>query len=105
MNKVPRNTFKIPMFDLCSQKDSSCSSDTNLEEEQKMDDDIDEELDEARSLTARYVQRSPTVPIKVQCHLINLIGMQYQILGTVPHNEATDYIQSILWLAVLLQTC
>lgn len=30
-----------------------------------MDDEIDEELDEARSLTARYVQRSPTVPIKV----------------------------------------
>ena len=25
----------------------------------------DEDLDEARSLTARYVQRSPSVPIKV----------------------------------------
>ena len=26
----------------------------------------EEDLDEARSLTARYVQRSPTVPIKVK---------------------------------------
>ena len=47
------------------QKDSSCSSDANLDEEDKFNEEDDEELDEARSLTARYVQRSPTVPIKV----------------------------------------
>ena len=27
--------------------------------------DIEDELDEAQSLAAKYVQRSPTVPIKV----------------------------------------
>ena len=41
----------------------------------------EEELDEARSLAARYVQRSPTVPIKVKKgrfkeHSIDLISFR-----------------------------
>ena len=46
------------------QKDSSSSCSTNLEEVdiEKISED---DLDEARNLTAKYVQRSPTVPIKV----------------------------------------
>ena len=34
--------------------------------DEKYLEDEEEDLDEAKSLTARYVQRSPTVPIKVE---------------------------------------
>ena len=44
-------------------KKNSNSSDVQTDDD-KTNDDL-EDLDEAQSLTAKYVQRSPTVPIKV----------------------------------------
>ena len=46
------------------QKDSSSSCSTNLEDVD-IENITEDDLDEARNLTAKYVQRSPTVPIKV----------------------------------------
>ena len=37
-----------------------------FEEDVRNQLDMEDELDEAQSLAAKYVQRSPTVPIKVQ---------------------------------------
>ena len=47
------------------QKESNDSNEGNLYVDDKYLEEEDEDLDEARSLTARYVQRSPSVPIKV----------------------------------------
>ena len=51
-------------FAIFFQKESNGSNDGNLDVDEKYMEE--EDLDEARSLTARYVQRSPTVPIKVK---------------------------------------
>ena len=53
------------------QKESNGSNDANFDEDY-LEEEEEEELDEARSLTARYIQRSPTVPIKVTKKYKNL---------------------------------
>ena len=47
------------------QKESNDTNEGNLYVDDKYLEEEDEDLDEARSLTAKYVQRSPSVPIKV----------------------------------------
>lgn len=70
--------------------------DENYLEEEEVD------LDEARSLTARYVQRSPTVPIKVNEMMIERTEHQFNFVsGTLSHHEETNHFQSFLWLAYI----
>ena len=65
-------SVKIPYFYIdmkkLLQKDSSSSGSTNLEDVD-IENITEDDLDEARNLTAKYVQRSPTVPIKVHPYI------------------------------------
>ena len=65
---MPQKYCLFIFYILNIQKDSNSSSDSHIDAS-KYNDDFDEDIDEAQSLAAKYVQRSPTVPIKVKKNL------------------------------------